>query len=721
MKKQLFLLGIFVYSFATAQNTEEREHKIDSVVIKGRARIAQERKEFIKHAQSTEVLGSYDLQRNDPILIDQTLGTMAGVQVDKRTLFGGQRLVVRGYGNDQKFNNWGIKSYLNGIPLTQADGTTILEDVDFSLINNIEVVKGPASTRYGGGTGGTVLFQILPDNQKGTSLSQNFAVGSFGFSQSRTKLSSAGENYSLLFNYGNLEAKGFRPNGRSQKNQYTFLGNFKLNKKQAISVFASHNFSYEGVSGQIPYKEYYEGKDEGSAAYIVKNAGNEFRTSRFGISHDWKILPNLENNTSIFYSHIDSKRISSGAFEIIQNPNYGFRTDFKWREDLGENFKNTLEFGAEYQISRPLVTNFRLSGTNPNEPLETRGIRRTSYFRQNNMQLSLFAINRLTYEPLQLSLITGISGNRLHYDREDLLALPALVTGYAQDLSVNKKFPMAYTPQLALQKLLGKQIFTLTYSEGYNSPTTVTAFIPAIGQANDNLKPERAKMWDFSVHGLLANTKLDYQISIFSIDTNDKLSQVSAIDPAVGTSYNYWANTGKQRNKGVEASIGYVWRMQSKFLQKIEPSVNFSYYDAKYTNFQNVDNTEDFSGNRVVGVPKVKYSAGLDFDVFNGFYLQNTFNYLGAVYSDFANTNLVKSYYLLNAKAGYRGTWKKMDYDIFLIGNNLTNQLNYTFLFLGNNANDVDRGSQYGNAPTDITPGPKKAYFWGGMTLKYNF
>ena len=44
------------------------------------------------------------------------------------------------------------------MPLTNAEGITLLDDVDFSYVNNIEVIKGPASTFYGGGIGGTVRF-----------------------------------------------------------------------------------------------------------------------------------------------------------------------------------------------------------------------------------------------------------------------------------------------------------------------------------------------------------------------------------------------------------------------------------------------------------------------------------------------------------------------------------------------------------------------------------
>ena len=61
---------------------------------------------------------------------------MSGVHVDKRTNLGGQRVVIRGYGNDQKFNNWVVKFYLNAVPLTNADNTTVLEGIDFSLINS---------------------------------------------------------------------------------------------------------------------------------------------------------------------------------------------------------------------------------------------------------------------------------------------------------------------------------------------------------------------------------------------------------------------------------------------------------------------------------------------------------------------------------------------------------------------------------------------------------
>lgn len=717
MKKQIFAGALLASSFFSAQNQEQA---IDTIQILGRTKIKKERAEFKRHAQSAEILGSYELNRNNSTFIEQSLNTIAGVQVDKRTNIGGQRVVIRGYGNDQKFNNWGVKFYLNSVPITNADNTTVLEGIDFSLINNVEVIKGPAGTMYGSGVGGVARFYMRPETEKGITLSQKVTGGSFGLLQSATRLDAVGDNYSVMFNYGHIQSNGYRPRGSSLRNDYAFLGNFKLNPKQSISVYASQNFSNEGVPGQISYEDYYAGIDPGNLAYTKKNAGNKFITSRASVSHNLQILPNLSNMTSIFYSNLDAQRAAAGALENSENPNYGFRSTFNLKNELNEKFKNNLEFGAEYIISRSLLSNYRFTGKNDDIPLQVSPLSKGSFFKNFNEGLNFFAVDRLTYVPWDLTLIAGVSGNNAKYNREDLLAFPGLLPDYKKDLTFNKEYNTVFTPHFALQKTFYNQIFNLSYSEGYNAPTSSSSFISGLNVANDNLKPERAKMWDFSVQGLIENTKIDYQISLFRLDVKDKLTQLSSI--ANGSAYNYFANTGVQRNQGLEASVGYVYN-GTGFLKSIRPFASWSYYDFKYTDFKTLSEgqVQNYDHKNVVGVPRNKYALGLDFDTKIGLYLNNTFSYLGEVYTDFDNTNLVRGFSQYNAKLGMKKTFGKFDLDIYAAGNNLTNQINYTFLFLGNSINDSDAGSNYPNQKTDINPGPSKAYFFGGINLKYRF
>lgn len=718
----IFLYILSSFSPLFAQDTPKA---LDEVIVKEKRKTAKERGEFKRHAQSVEALTEEDLNRNNPAFIEQSLGTMAGVQVDKRTQLGGQRIVIRGYGNDQKFNNWGVKAYYNGIPLTTADGVTILDDIDFATVNNIEVIKGPAATMYGGGVGGVARFYLRPSDDKGVTLTEKAVVGSFGLFQSNTRLDIVNDSSAMFLSYGHLQSNGYRPRGNSLKNYLTYMGEFKLTKKQTVIAYISHNYSHEGVTGQISYADYYAGIDNGNAAYAKKNARNDITATRFALTHQYAFTPKFSNNTSVFYSSQDFKRVAAGADESSLNPNFGLRSVFSIKANFGENVTNDLNLGTELQQSRSLISNYRFLGTDDANPLKVQDISRGSYFKYTTNQNSFFAHNRTNFNKYDLALILGISANHLDYKRVDLLAPLGLVAGYNKDLSFTKSFTTSVNPHIALQKAIGKQIINLSYSEGFNAPTASTAFIGTINKANDDLLPEKARMWDLGMQGLLFNSKLDYQVSVFTIDIKNKLTQLSGVNPAGGT-YTYFANTGNQLNKGVELSLGYliIPGKGDGFIKKVEPFLNLSSYNFKYTDFvTRFSNAQvDYSKKQVVGVPKTKYTAGIDIVLKSGFYWNNTYNYMGEVYTDFANTNLIKSFGLFNSKIGYKYSKPKFDFDVYVAGNNLTNQVNYTFLFLGNNINDSDPGSGYPTGvATDVNPGPSKAYYFGGVNVRYKF
>lgn len=728
--KRLFsiIISITIGSASIAQTTQSLSNV---EVTDQKKKTEKERAEFQRHAQTTEVLTEEELNRNNPAFIEQSLNTVAGVQVDKRTQLGGQRIVIRGYGNDQKFNNWGIKAYYNGIPLTAADGVTLLDDVDFSLLNNVEIIKGPAATEYGAGVGGVARFYLKTSDVKGTSLSERFTLGSYDLLQSNTRLDMVGDHSSIAVNYSHLQSSGYRPHGASQKNFFTSFGDFRISDKQKLSYYVSHNASFDEVSGQISYADYYAGIDNGNQAYIKKNARNNLLTTRIGLSHQYALSEHFSNWTSVFYSNGDYKRVSAGADENSTNANYGVRSVFAYKTDAGRKFHEELDFGTELQESRSLVSSYRFTGTNDTIPMQVSGINGASYFRYVTNQMSYFAINQISYKPWALTLVTGVAANTIRYRRVDLFAAPGLVSGHT-DASFERNFEPSWNPHIALQKLWKNQIFQVSYSEGYNAPTASSAFIGTINKVNDSLMPEKGKMLEFSVQGLLLNTHLDYQFSIFRLNVEDKLTQLSGINPQGGAAYTYFANTGTQRNQGIELSVGYLWSIKKNpAIARIEPFVTGSLYDFTYTDFKTKlgGTINDYSTKQVVGVPRQKYTIGLDLASPQGIYVNTTFFYYGDVYTDFANTNKVGSFTQLNAKLGYRHSFalarympKRFDLDVFVAGNNLANQINYTFLFLGNSINDADPGSGYpAGVATDVNPGSPLAYFFGGLSLKYRF
>ena len=69
-----------------------------------------------------------------------------------------QRLSIRGFGARANFGLRGVKVLLDGVPQTLPDGQSQLTNLDLSLVNRVEVLRGGASALYGNASGGVVSF-----------------------------------------------------------------------------------------------------------------------------------------------------------------------------------------------------------------------------------------------------------------------------------------------------------------------------------------------------------------------------------------------------------------------------------------------------------------------------------------------------------------------------------------------------------------------------------
>ena len=82
MKKTLLAVIVLFAQYSYGQ-TSATEKNIEQIALNARKKVNQERNEFAKNAQATEILSDEDLNRNNSALIEQSLSTIPGVQVDK--------------------------------------------------------------------------------------------------------------------------------------------------------------------------------------------------------------------------------------------------------------------------------------------------------------------------------------------------------------------------------------------------------------------------------------------------------------------------------------------------------------------------------------------------------------------------------------------------------------------------------------------------------------
>src|SRR6185503_3131103 len=172
--------------------------------------------------QNVNVLTQHDLQRASGVDLQSSINTIPGVLMQSRTPFGGARITLRGYypstsGNSPNSNGLGYDVFLNDIPLTDATGATILDDVDYATLGSAEVIKGPASSLFGSAIGGTLHLNMERPVPGQTSFGQQVLAGNDGLLRTNTTFMRGTTNSDVVVNYGHQQYDSFRPHSASQK------------------------------------------------------------------------------------------------------------------------------------------------------------------------------------------------------------------------------------------------------------------------------------------------------------------------------------------------------------------------------------------------------------------------------------------------------------------------------------------------------------------------
>src|SRR5690554_2977402 len=142
------------------------------------------------------------------------------------------RLTIRGIGTRSPYASNKIKAYFGEIPLTSGDGETTLEDLENSSIRRVEIIKGPSSSLYGAGLGGTLLFQ--PASVKNNFVQHQVTHGSF--STWKNTLSAGIQNDRMyLFVLGSvLNSQGYRDNNSTNRSGIMMHSAYRLS--DALSI-----------------------------------------------------------------------------------------------------------------------------------------------------------------------------------------------------------------------------------------------------------------------------------------------------------------------------------------------------------------------------------------------------------------------------------------------------------------------------------------------------
>lgn len=241
-------------------------------------------------------------------------------------------------------------------------------------------------------------------------------------------------------------------------------------------------------------------------------------------------------------------------------------------------------------------------------------------------------------------------------------------------------------------------------SHGF-SPISLNETLLPDGQINTDLKPETGWNFELGTRASLIKNKLQLNLAVFRLNVKNLLvSRRTAEDEFIGI------NAGKTQHDGLEVSLNYDWLKKDKLL--ISTFANYTLSNFTFKEF--IDNTNDFSGNDLTGVPSDVFNTGILFNSTFGLYGNINFQYVGSMPITDANNLYSDSYSVTNLKIGFKVNFnKKLKLNTFAGLNNIFDA-HYASQIL------INASGFAGSAPRYYYPGNPVNYY-AGVNINYIF
>ncbi len=677
-------------SYLHAQNDTMVYAVFDSVVVTG----YDSEKALSSVPGAIHVLQERQLTAFDEERILTSMNALPGIRFEQRSP-GSYRLAIRGSTLRSPFGVRNVKVYWNGIPFTDPTGSTALNLLDNVNMQQMEIIKGPAGSVYGAGTGG-VLNINSTSNHTTKLLSGGVQAGSFGYSKVNIEANLSPRSSTTLEPVNRTTIKMARQSSHGYRDHTNFKrwvgelsGSYQINNQHNLEshlLFSSLDYQIPGGLTRDQFDEDPQLSRQSSKfalGSVEADAGVRQSLWLGGITHRF-FSKQFQNKTTIY-----------GSFSPFDNP---FNLDYK--KDLRTSFGGRTK--SDYYFSR---TNDRLKASLGGEYQHGFNVARNfenDYGKPGSLnfddeltanQFLVFA--RMEYLFADSSFVTvGVSRNFLEYDINRLVDV-------AQDTAyrVLKSFDPVWIPRIGYSRAGRFFDWHASVSLGY-SPPTIEDVRTNEGSINLGLKPEIGFNYEAGIRSRLWRDRISVDLTGYYFNLNNTIVQQSSPRGTV-----VFENSGSTDQFGVETVVQVVWgrgRAQEPLWHLVMSHALHLFYFDEYSKFSDGE-LNDFSGNQLTGVPQNSFSGSIRWSPRGPFYVHGMVQAVGEIPLDDANTVYSNSYNDVSIKVGYRFSLsQKATVELFAGVRNALNQ-KYS---LGNDLNAF--GGRY------YQPAAPRNYYIGG-------
>ena len=641
---------------------------------------------LLQQAAAISRVSERDLYRFNETSIVQAFNTKPGVRVEERAP-ASYRISIRGSSLRAPFGVRNIKVYWNDIPFTSPDGTTPLNLLDLSNIQNTEIIKGPAGSIYGAGNGGVISMQSRQEVTENR-ISSDLAVGDFGMYRYRIGVDQQLENGGISASYVHQKAEGYRDHSATERKVFQIAGHYFPSNKQRISTQILYSDLAYQIPGALTEEQFLENPRQARPRSAEQNSSIAQKSLYAGISHQYQLTDKMENVTSLYMENTEFENPFILDYKRELKFSYGGRTKFV-REDVWAGIPVRLIVGGEYQYGKSAAQNFGNRG----------GVADTIRFNDDLIATQGFLFQQLEMEFTPSTILTlALSENFSRFDINRSIDAQRGVPSAAA-----RSFPMVVIPRIALsQQLNATSAVHGSISAGF-SPPTIDEVRTNEGSINLDLEAERGVNYEVGYRAGYAEGRVNLDASVFYFRLEETITTFTNEQGVV-----LFRNAGSTDQRGLEVQLDYTpIRSQEGFVNELRFTHAFTGHYFEFRNYERGGN--DFSGNQLTGVAPNSLVNQIDLTTRLGIYLNFTHQFVDEIPLNDANTVFQDNYNLVSARIGWRRTLAGQ-WDIELYGG-AENLLDETYS-LGNDLNAF--ANRY------YQPAPGRNWF-GGVKVGFRY
>lgn len=639
---------------------------------------------------SVSMISQKELKQDNDVIIVPALNRVPGIYMHSGT-YNTSRLTIRGIGSRSLFTTTKIRAYYEGIPLTSGDGETTIEDIDPNIIDRLEIIKGPSSSLYGAGLGGTLLLKPkLPTNIE-KSIKYQITGGSFGYLKNALTFDYGITNHRLSINVNKIHSDGWRENNEYDRFSAGITYKSYLNAKTNLDFIGNFIDLKAFIPSSINRQTYDTNPKAAASNWKDAEGFEDYYKLLTGIGIHRQINSRSNINANFFWTQRES--YERRPFNILtENTNaLGGRARYSYTKNLSSTQLNFIT-GMEYFIDFYSWKTFEIFEKEQGDLLSDNIEKREN--------INLFFKTDLSF-PSKTFITLGININHTKYTYDDLFSIDN------EDNSGQYQFGTTFSPRIGITQTFYKKINTyINISHGFSPPTLAETLTPE-GNINPDIKPETGINYEIGTKGQVLKDKLFFDLAYFTMHVKNLIvARRTAEDEFVGV------NAGKTTHNGLETTINYNFLDPGHNEKNIIGFITYTLAGYSFEEF--IDGDNNYSGNDLTGIPRHLLNAGISFLTRPGIYGNLNYQFVDKMPMRDDNTAYSDSYQLLNAKLGYEKSFSNhFRLDIYGILNNFLNT-KYASMIM------VNAASFGGSEPRYYYPGLPRNYYLGAE-ITYSF